>query len=262
MESNNGNCTVEVKMISMCEIDGDVDIWRYMEFSKFAFLLCKRALWFARSDLLGDEHEGSLPSGNIKNRNEKWKGEIEERNSVTSEAPSILERMKHGSKLMRENVFVNCWSMNDCESYAMWKIYVPNGAGVVIKSTVERLKNCFVRHPNDLADRFDLVIDKMRYGDYDKIKFNEEKGAVERFFCKKKEYQCERELRAAITFMPTVEEPPRGIQLSVDLGTLIENVLVSPKYSEWLEIIVKDILNKYELSIDVFKSSLSRKPDF
>lgn len=36
----------------------DVPIWRYMSLSRFVWLLQKKALYFARSDLLGDPFEG------------------------------------------------------------------------------------------------------------------------------------------------------------------------------------------------------------
>ena len=41
-------------------------LWRYMDFTKFVSLLDRQALFFARSDKLGDPFEGSFPRGNLK----------------------------------------------------------------------------------------------------------------------------------------------------------------------------------------------------
>ncbi|MGI4801337.1 MAG: hypothetical protein ACRYG8_46410, partial [Janthinobacterium lividum] len=39
----------------------EIPLWRYMDLSKFAALLQKRTLHFARADNLGDPLEGSVP---------------------------------------------------------------------------------------------------------------------------------------------------------------------------------------------------------
>jgi hypothetical protein len=38
--------------------DIDVKIWRYMSLAKFLWMLQKNALYFSRSDLMGDPFEG------------------------------------------------------------------------------------------------------------------------------------------------------------------------------------------------------------
>ncbi len=42
-------------------------LWRYMDFSKFVWLLQNKALWLARSDLLGDPWEISLSGMQLEN---------------------------------------------------------------------------------------------------------------------------------------------------------------------------------------------------
>lgn len=44
--------------------DPAVWLWRYMDLSKFAALLQRKALVFARADALGDKFEGSVPQIN------------------------------------------------------------------------------------------------------------------------------------------------------------------------------------------------------
>lgn len=43
-------------------------IWRYMDFTKFASMLEKKELFFARADKLGDPFEGSYPKENVQQR--------------------------------------------------------------------------------------------------------------------------------------------------------------------------------------------------
>jgi hypothetical protein len=45
--------------------DPDVKIWRYMSISKFLWMLQNNALYFARSDHLGDPFEGHYPRANL-----------------------------------------------------------------------------------------------------------------------------------------------------------------------------------------------------
>ena len=51
-------------------------IWRYMDFTKLVSLLEKRALFFCRSDKLGDPFEGSYSQANIKLRPTVYKSEL------------------------------------------------------------------------------------------------------------------------------------------------------------------------------------------
>ena len=42
-------------------LDQTVSLWRYMNLSKFVWMLQKKALYFCRCDLLGDPYEGYYP---------------------------------------------------------------------------------------------------------------------------------------------------------------------------------------------------------
>ena len=50
---------------SLMTPDEDAILWRYMTFTKFASLLTKKALFFARADKFGDPFEGSLSALNV-----------------------------------------------------------------------------------------------------------------------------------------------------------------------------------------------------
>ena len=48
--------------------NGNTKIWRYLDFTKFVSLLQRKALFFCRSDRLGDSFEGSFSKANVENR--------------------------------------------------------------------------------------------------------------------------------------------------------------------------------------------------
>ena len=68
------------------DLDVSIDIWRYMAIEKFALLMSRRELWFSRADLLGDEHEGSLPDSIIDERQQRLRDH------------RVKEKVERGSK--------------------------------------------------------------------------------------------------------------------------------------------------------------------
>ncbi len=80
---------------------------------------------------------------------DKWEGLLTERtrnqvfghfygiyHNATIANNQIEEYEKH-----REEFYINCWHMNDAESYLMWKVY--SARGCAIETTFERLKISF-----------------------------------------------------------------------------------------------------------------------
>lgn len=218
-------------------LDGSLDIWRYMAIEKFALLMSRRKLWFARADLLGDEHEGSLPDSIIDEREQRLND------------PRLIEKIEKGSKEGRKHAFVSCWSMQAPEALSMWKIYTPNAAGIAVKTTVGRLAGCFVSRPNDLFDRFNGRIEKVSYINFVSHKTTD--NAFDAFIHKQAGYAYEMETRALISFMPTVEEPLLGIGLEVDLDLLIDKIYVSHRLGDGLERFVEDLLLENGVKKDV-----------
>jgi len=99
-------------------------VWRYMDFAKFVDLLETSNLWFSRADLLDDPREGDLTELEL----------TQLRAAASREGADNYLRTFRG--LRREN-FLNCWT-EACESMAMWDLYARGG--VAIKSTIGGLK--------------------------------------------------------------------------------------------------------------------------
>lgn len=240
--------------------NGNVKIWRYMDFTKFVSMLDKRALFFARADKLPDPFEGSYSKANIEIRPKLYK-DIPEFD--------IFQKSVQGfSKDVRKHVIINSWHMNDCESAAMWRLYLKSDEGVAIQSTFKRLTRSFDNHLTD-----NIYIGKVKYIDY-KTEWLPEGNLFYPFLHKRRSFKHESELRAIILRFPSTgvpSETPKQIDLTqeiFDLGAyidvetevLVENVFVSPTALGWFKDLVKSVMNKYDLRKPVRQSSLAEGP--
>lgn len=240
----------------------DTKIWRYMSFAKYASLLNKSALFFARVDKLEDKFEAKYPK-NIFDPNFEA--------GLTPEQRATLEENKQTIRSYSDNLrlwtVVNCWQINDYESDAMWKSYTNVREGVAIQSTYRRLIESFQGYTEN-----DVFMGQVGYIDHDKDLIPWE-NVFEILVHKNVCFQHERELRVIIMKdtnkemqkanlkcpAPTtfLEFPPEGIYAKIILQNLIEKVVISPKAGKWFDELVQSITLKYGVSATVTKSLLA-----
>ena len=89
-------------------------VWRYFDFPKFVWFLQNQKLFFSRTNLLGDSHEGSLPSATYADSVAFFK---------EHGAEHVTEGLSKARDALRSSVYVNCWTLGDDESEAMWQLY-------------------------------------------------------------------------------------------------------------------------------------------
>lgn len=219
------------------ELEGSTEVWRYMSVEKFSLLMSRKELWFTRADLLGDEHEGSMPDTVIDERGQRIKDRC------------VTEIIERGSKAGLKNAFVSCWSMQAPEALSMWKIYTPNAKGFAIKTTINRLSNCFVSKPHDLFDRYSARIENVRYINF--LSHEATADTFDRFIHKQEAFSYEREIRVLISSTPTVDEPRIGIGLDVDLDIVVDTVYVSQHHGDGLELFAADLLREAGIKKDI-----------
>src|SRR4051794_14549490 len=94
-------------------VDRSVVIWRYFDFPKFLSMLQRKALFFCRSDLLGDPLEGSLTAAMVAD----WK------RVMPAEGNSFRAGMNRD---LAKTGYMNCWHLGAHESMAMWRGYGGN----------------------------------------------------------------------------------------------------------------------------------------
>ncbi len=163
----------------------DTDLlWKYMSFEKFVSLLDTRSLFFARVDKFEDPFESFTPPSvtNYYKRNIK--------NSATLD---IIQKNWHKYTLC------SCWHQAQEESMAMWEKYHMHNSGIVIKTTYDNFKNCF------LVDD-DIFIGKIEYINPYKYNvphnLNEMSMLYTWYFHKRKPFSYKQEFRAIIAQFP------------------------------------------------------------
>lgn len=201
----------------------DIPIWRYMDFTKYVWLLAHEALFFSRADRLGDPFEGAYSAVNQALRPQVY-GEV---------AQTIIGAGEFRAALPRVTV-VNCWHMNEVESAAMWRLYLKSGEGVAVRSTFRRLTESF-------ADfKPSVFVGVVRYVDYDQ-EWIPEAYTFSPFLHKRRSFEYERELRAMRQDLPAKD------------GTLDEPADVAE-----VELTVEP--PRYGLDVEVHQSSLDADP--
>jgi len=224
--------------------DVNVQIWRYMDFTKFVSLLDKSALFFSRVDRLDDPFEGSYSKANIPLRPIVY-------DTQENELKGLSELIQRA----RELFAVNCWHLNDYESAAMWKLYLKSGGGIAIRSTFNRLKNCL------MDETPDVYIGEVKYIDYERD-FMGEGNVLSPLMYKRESFEHERELRAVVQ-VPSENGKALfsdGLFISVDLDTLIDKIYLAPTSPKWLFELVESMTRKYGLDKEVIQSSLDDVP--
>jgi hypothetical protein len=125
-----------VTMTSGIPSSGAEKVWRYMSFSRFVWMLQRKQLWLARSDLLGDPWEMALTDDQLEfltRRQPPWPIPL------ADEGETAEQRFARFIPLWRRSTFVNCWSKLEHESHALWRIYCKSVEGVAVQTTLSKL---------------------------------------------------------------------------------------------------------------------------
>jgi hypothetical protein len=241
--------------------DRSVPIWRYMDIIKFISLIDRQSLFFTRLDNLGDPFEGSLTK-----RRQSDRKDLEERFGA------ILYRdSRRLVESILVNTIVNCWHMNVGESFAMWKLYVPDNHGVVIHSTIDRLIRSFRSYEGENPQQEGYWIPELfaKIGIVKYIDFDHYDGVGEDIFLLKRlSFKHEQELRAVIEDKSFMGDPhpddPRfrggGDYVPCAIETLIKEIYVPPGVPSWIRNTVTSLVKKYGYDFPVKKSVLDREP--
>lgn len=222
----------------------DATIWRYTDFAKFVSLISRDALYFSRLDHLGDDLEGSVTAENVRRRPHIYGEHFEKL------VPQLAQIIRES----RKTTWVNCWHMAEYESAALWATYAGKG-GLAIRSTFRKLCEA-IDAPED------VFVGRVRYIDYDTDVIPENNSMAPSMF-KRKSFEHEREVRAAVVQFPTQERretAPVGLYVPVDVQQLVVAIHVSPVAAPWLQEVVANVVEQYGLELPVVHSDLNRAP--
>jgi len=254
--------------------DLDAKIWRYMTLDKFISMLDFQALWFSRGDSLGDPYEGAMSAPSV----EELVAFFEELDRQPPYHPDAFEARKVVNGLVRQSYdaartmgFFSCWHMNQHESMAMWSIY--GDEGIAIQSTFRRLSESF-----SSQEERKISIGVVRYADH-LVGYTGRSGwSAERshfaqmWMTKGKAYEYEQEVRAVTVIRPILTnsrmdsgklDHPTGVNVPVNLETLLEGIYVSPKRRPYFRSLVESVMHHYDCpTIPLNHSRLNMTPSW
>jgi len=152
----------------------------------------------------------------------------------------------------RKRTAINCWSINDFESYLMWETYVGKKDGIVIQSSIGRLRDIFEKSVGN-----DEYIKKVEYsksiGD-----FPTETNRLQPVLRKRIQYEGEAEVRVISIKQNDGVFDENGINIPVSFDKLIEKIYISPKSDDLFHDKIKGLFKKYKPKIEVLPSELAK----
>lgn len=238
--------------------DLDAPIWRYISFTKLVSLLSNGALYFCRADRLGDAFEGSYPASNLQGRPESYR-------ALGLPEPAIVDIVRQHEAFARnlpKFVFINCWTLSDYESVALWNLYSSMTQGVALRSTFRRLTDSLRTYPVR-----PISVGRVRYINYDGGDVFSERNVLNPFVHKRRSYDFERELRAFIMDLSMARGPnwsegegPPGIQVNMGVTDLLERIHVAPLAPVWFAELVRTTVDRLAPGVEVRKSVMTRDP--
>ena len=219
-----------------------------MPFSVFVAMISSTRIHFTRVDQFDDHFEGNWPKPDL----QYW---IEKKADVV---PSVTYSLK-------QRIAASCWIELDYESAGMWRLYVPDGKGIAITTTYQKLQNLMESHKGakgiDIADAARVrYVDHFRESLIKELKGNQHlPGAFVPFMLKNISYEHEREVRALVCADINNNIDESGCDLRVDLSNFIEKIVVAPTAPNWFANTILEVCRKFELDRALFRSDLSRE---
>ena len=196
-------------------------MWRYFRPDRLIDLLTTGELFFSSIAGLSDGLEGVLP---VATREQLVNERLSLGETLDSANESVNQFQRH-----RDQFFVNCWSMNECESYLIWEAYTARGCGYAIETPHADLAAAF--------ESFNGVIDgnTITYIPHssETLRLPRIGNVFTAITHKDLAYRDEREFRlifwSADPANASVPTTPNGVRVQVDLGRLISRIHLRPK---------------------------------
>ena len=249
---------------------------RYLPLERFLTLLEFEAMWFSRLGALQDRFEATAPQGfraKVIALDALSMQDQELRNRLHAGPwPTMVAAAEHGRGDDGRKMFaVNCWFIGRMESEKMWKEYGAGGKGVAVCSTIQRLSTSFYIY-GDYAKV--SRVGRVEYVDFANHKLTRPHDILQVSFTKDKSFSDEQEARivtlfsfhsgclysdgtqAGIPGSPVFLPHSKGFFIKCRLQQLIRCVIVGPNTLPDFRMLMKRILSRYGLTIDVEYSQI------
>lgn len=273
-KSNSVDSALTIHGFSPEEDYGKIDVIRYLPLDRFLALLELEAMWFSRLGALQDKFECTTPGGF---RAQFLHLEANADAVEKCKAMGLWDTMKSVAENDRTGdagrgmLLVNCWFIGKLESAEMWRQYGDGGKGIAIRSTVKQLSTVF-QIPG--LYRLPSAVGCVKYVDFKTYRLGKEDRGRVAFLKDKATYETENEVRVvtlnnfhlgclnpdgsqaglpgSAVFCPEI----KGLYIKCDLKGLIRSVIVGPNSHANFRMLVKRIVARYGLTIEVEYSKL------
>jgi hypothetical protein len=241
--------------------DESISVWRYMDLSKFIWMIQRKALYFCRSDCMDDPFEGHYTKAVVEQEAEHLRTLAS--NTAFMAVPHNLDIAREVYRMnalelpkkLRKVYFVSCWHMNEEESPAMWKLYTSQNESICIRSKYKTLASLLPE---------ESLLGVVQYIDYRRDRFDTNE-ILSYIIHKRKSFQHEREIRAVVYHSDACDfelVDERGLVVPIDIAALIEEIFVSPTSQSPLIEVVAGLGEKYELNAPVLRSRVNDAPEW
>lgn len=227
----------------------DTPIWRYMDLAKFLDLIEHKRLFFANGGTLSDKHEGAIPDAILESK----KKDLERQGLKGRDLEEELARYRllEANSMVGLSLF-NCWTAEEEESYALWKIYLGGQKlGFAVKSTVGRLIEAIEQGEDEYPEEY--YIGRVEYNEN---LLTEDMNRLKMLTRKMPFYRYENEIRLVILNYPRSEGGTKtpyplniGRHVRVNTKTLIESTYVSPFAPSWFFGTIGPVIEKVDSTI-------------
>lgn len=225
-------------------------LWRYMDLMKFIYLLDQQRLYLPRADSLEDQHEGATP---LEQRR------LEENSGIRKSVP--LEKFY---RQQRKCTFISCWSHQETESHALWRVFCGPDQGVVVFTRYYNLVKLLPQN-----ESLNVEVGLVDYGREEPIPSN----TLIPFFRKRRGFAYEEEARLVVNMQrcrdaqgldEKLSRVPRSLEKRVNLTEFIEGIRVHPDSSAAYQKTVQTVLRKFAPELlDLLKpSEMATRPAF
>lgn len=213
---------------------GDSVIWRYMDFYRFQELLDTNRLFFPTKSRYGDLLEGSfgddhvpvqvaaaqsvaaLPDGMGPPINDEDDGLVWHRMKVQHPNTQAMNLVRRA----HETVGISCWTCREHEMVPLWSLYTKPESGVAIRSRLSAFRSA-VSEAHALA----IHVGHVRYV------VRRPEGLTgspfKSLLYKSRWWEHEKEIRFMMPY-ESDKPNPAGCCVPVDVGALIDGIVISP----------------------------------
>lgn len=269
------------------DLDENLEVQRYMNFSKFMHLLETSSIYLSKVSNFEDQLEGGLTAwhsaqhngelaaldmainGSWPSQNPDQSNEIKQENLnhdfTVDKIKTIFgkfppDEAENVYRKYREWVDVSCWHANLHESMAKWKIYGESDNAVCLISSAGDIKSSII----DNAGK-KILMSRVDYIDHEQEFFTND-HPISTLTHKSYFYKYEDEVRL-LAYDPNSDisndrpDDQGGTLLKFDLDKLIGEIRVSHLAPDWFFNLVKSVVNDtYKIDVRVSRSHMSQEP--